>query len=46
MQWNRPDLQFALQFTCIQHRPPKYTPCSDLHQWTLVDVRKRRAADS
>jgi hypothetical protein len=39
-------LQFAFQFTCVQHHPWRYTPCSDLHRWTLVDVRKRRTADS
>jgi hypothetical protein len=42
----KPPLQFALQFTCVQHRPRRYTPSRDLHRWTPLDVRKRRAADS
>jgi hypothetical protein len=42
----KPQLQFQLRFICVQHRPRRYTPCSDLHGWTLVDVRKRRVADS
>jgi len=27
LRWfgNRPQLQFQLQFTCVQHRPPRYT---------------------
>jgi len=40
----KPQLQFQLQFTGVQHCPRRYTPHSDLHRWTLVDVRKRRAA--
>jgi hypothetical protein len=39
-------LQFDLQCTCVQQRPRRYTPYRDLRQWTPVDVRKRRTADS
>jgi hypothetical protein len=39
-------LQFELQFTSVQHRPRRFKHDGDLHWWTLVDVRKRRAADS
>ena len=36
----------SFQFTCVQHRPLEVHPGGDLHWWTPVDVRKRRAADS
>jgi hypothetical protein len=39
-------LQFALQFTYVQHRPWRFTQDGDMHGWTPVDVRIRRAADS
>jgi hypothetical protein len=39
-------LAVELQFTSVQHRPRKSTHDGDLHWWTPVDERKRRAADS
>jgi hypothetical protein len=41
-----PQLQFELQFTRVQHRPWRSTHDGDMHWWTPMDVRKRKAADS